>query len=68
MDLLNIMSKDEISKPEKVAQLASELGEYFKTPLFKKAHSMGQIVKAHLKQNLSKHFKLIQKSLGKLED
>jgi hypothetical protein len=68
MDLLNIMSRDNISKPEKVEQLKTELGEYFNTPLFKKAQSMGQIVKTHLKQNLSKHFKLIQKSLGKLED
>jgi hypothetical protein len=68
MDLLNIMSKDEISKPEKIEQLKTELGEHFKSPLFKKAQSMGQIVKTHLKQNLSKHFKLIQKSLGKWED
>ena len=68
MDLLNIMSKDIISKPEKIEQLKNELGEYFKTSVFKKAQSMGQIVKTHLKQNLSKHFKLIQKSLGKWED
>jgi hypothetical protein len=68
MDLLNIMSKDIISKPEKVEQLKQELGIYFKTNAFKKARSMGQVVKAHLKQNLSKHFMLIQKSLGKLED
>ena len=68
MDLLNIMSKDIISKPEKIEQLKNELGAYFKTSSFKKAQSMGQIVKTHLKQNLSKHFKLIQKSLGKWED
>ena len=68
MDLLNIMSKDIISKPEKIEQLKKELGEHFKTRLFNKAHFMGQIVKTHLKQNLSKHFMLIQKSLGKSED
>lgn len=68
MDLLNIMSKDNISKPEKIEQLKTELGEHFKTHLFKKNKSMGQIVKTHLKQNLMKHFMLIQKSLGKLED
>jgi hypothetical protein len=68
MDLLNIMSKDNISKPEKIEQLKIELGEFFKTTLFKRATSMGQIVKIHLKQNLSKHFKLIQKSLGNMED
>lgn len=68
MDLLNIMSRDIISKPEKMEQLKTELGEHFKTNLFKKNKSMGQIVKTHLKQNLMKHFMLIQKSLGKLED
>ncbi len=68
MDLLSIMSKDNISKPEKIAQLKSELGEHFKTTAFDKCRSMGQIVKVHLKQNLRKHFLLIQKSLGKLED
>jgi hypothetical protein len=68
MDLLSIMSKDHIAKPEKIEQLKSELGEFFKTNLFARCHSMGQIVKTHLKQNLSKHFMLIQKSLGKLED
>ncbi len=68
MDLLNIMSRDYISKPEKVEQLKAELGEFFKTSAFKRTSSMGQVVKAHLKQNLSKHFKLIQKSLGKWED
>lgn len=68
MDLLNIMSKDKISKPEKVEQLKQELGVHFKTTAFNRTHSMGQVVKAHLKQNLSKHFMLIQKSLGKWED
>jgi hypothetical protein len=68
MDLLSIMSKDVISKPEKTEQLKTELGLHFKTKAFEKCKSMGQIVKAHLKQNLSKHFMLIQKSLGKLED
>jgi hypothetical protein len=68
MDLLTIMSKDHISKPEKIAQLKLELGEHFQTTAFEKCKSMGQIVKVHLKQNLRKHFMLIQKSLGKLED
>ena len=68
MDLLSIMSRDIISKPEKVAQLKIELAEHFNTKGFDKCNSMGQLVKAHLKQNLSKHFMLIQKSLGKLED
>jgi hypothetical protein len=68
MDLLSIMGRDYISKPEKVEQLKTELGEYFQNKQFYKCHSMGQVVKTHLKQNLSRHFMLIQKSLGKLED
>lgn len=68
MDILSIMSRDIISKPEKTVQLKTELTEYFKTRAFDKCQSMGQIVKAHLKLNLRKHFMLIQKSLGKLED
>jgi len=68
MDLLSIMGRDNISKPEKVEQLKKELGEHFKTKQFDRCRSMGQIVKVHLKQNLGRHFMLIQKSLGKLED
>lgn len=68
MDLLDIMTKDSIAKPEKREQLKLELGEYFKTSVFNRANSMGQIVKCHLKQNLAKHFKLIQKSLKNMED
>lgn len=68
MDLLSIMGRDHISKPEKIEQLKSELGDYFKTKAFQRCKAMGQIVKMHLKQNLAKHFALIQKSLGKLED
>jgi hypothetical protein len=68
MDLLSIMSKDNISKPEKMINLKQELGEYFQTKAFERCQSMGQIVKTNLKQTLRKHFALIQKSLGKLED
>jgi hypothetical protein len=68
MDLLSIMSKDPISKPEKISQLKKELAEHFDTKSFEKCQSMGQIVKVHLKMTLRKHFILIQKSLGKLED
>ncbi|MEO8582456.1 MAG: hypothetical protein ABI415_01595 [Flavitalea sp.] len=68
IDLLSIMSKDNISKIEKMVNLKQELNEYFKTKAFDKCQSMGQIVKTNLKQTLRKHFALIQKSLGKLED
>jgi hypothetical protein len=68
MDLLSIMSKDAISKPEKIAQLKAGLNEHFQTKAFDRCKSMGQIVKMHLKQNLRKHFKLIEKSLGKMSE
>ena len=34
MQLLNIMSKDSISTPEKITQLKNELGEYFHNNVF----------------------------------
>jgi hypothetical protein len=68
MELLNIMAKDEISKPEKQQQLKAELAAYFNAPIFNKCVSMGQIVKRQLKQTLQKNLALIQKNLGKFED
>lgn len=68
MDLLSIMSRDAISKRDKIEQLKVELGAHFHTKAFQKCHSMGQVVKQHLKENLRRHFMLIQKSLGKIED
>jgi hypothetical protein len=68
MELLNIMSKDHISVPEKLLQLKTELGDYFHNHQFYKCSSMGQLVKRQLKQTLQKNLKLIQKNLGKFED
>lgn len=68
MELLNIMSKDSISTPEKLAQLRTELGDYFKSSAFYKCKSMGQLVKRQLKQTLQKNLLLIQKNLGGFED
>jgi hypothetical protein len=68
MELLNIMSKDHISVPEKLHQLRKDLGDYFHNPQFYKCSSMGQLVKRQLKQTLQKNLKLIQKNLGKFED
>jgi len=68
MELLNIMSKDQISVPEKLNQLKKELGDYFNNPQFYKCTSMGQLVKRQLKQTLQKNLKLIQKNLGKIGD
>jgi hypothetical protein len=69
MELLNIMSKDQISTPEKLMQLKTELGQFFQHPvMFTKSTSMGQLVKRQLKQTLQKNLALIQKNLGKFED
>lgn len=64
-DLLDIMTADEISPPHKIAQLREELGDFFNTSLYAKCHSMGDIVKTHLKHTLRKNLLLIQKNLGK---
>jgi hypothetical protein len=68
MHLLNIMSKDQISPPEKLLQLKQELSKAFEAPIFLKSHSMGQLVKRQLKQTLQKNLALIQKNLGKFQD
>ena len=64
-DLLDIMTTDQISSPEKVAQLKKELNEYLQSHSYDKCNSMGQIVKTHLKETLRKNLLLIQKNLGK---
>jgi len=66
--LLDIMTKDEISTPEKVSQLKAELNDYFKTTAFQKCRSMGDVVKMQLKQTLRKNLLLVQKNLGKNND
>lgn len=69
MDLLNIMSKDHISTPEKLLQLKTALADHFRNPThFLKCQSMGQLVKRQLKQTLQKNLTLIQKNLSKFED
>ncbi|HEY4154057.1 MAG TPA: hypothetical protein VGM24_01470 [Puia sp.] len=68
MHLLNIMSKDQISTPEKLMQLKQELAQAFDAPIFLKSRSMGQVVKRQLKQTLQKNLALIQKNLGRFED
>ena len=67
MDLFNIMSKDSISLPEKTDQLKKELNEYFKIKTFSRYHSMGQILKMHLKLMLKENLKLIQEKTRRLK-
>lgn len=64
-ELLDIMTTDEISTPQKVEQLKSELGTYLHTNVFSKCRSMGEVVKTHLKHTLRKNLLLVQKNLGK---
>jgi hypothetical protein len=68
MHLLNIMSTDNISTPEKITELRESLASDFQAPLFLKCRSMGQLVKKQLKQTLQKNLALIQKNLGKFQD
>jgi hypothetical protein len=68
-ELLDIMSKDKISTPEKLDQLKTELGEHFgNIPAFKKCKSMGQLLKRNLKQTLQKNLMLVPKIKSRLED
>lgn len=66
--LLDIMTKDEISPAAKVTQLKNELNNYFRNTAFQKCKSMGDIVRTHLKQMLRKNLLLVQKNLGKNHD
>jgi hypothetical protein len=66
--LLDIMSKDIISTPEKTKQLAGELAAYHNNPAFLKCQSQGDIVKHNLKQMLRKNLLLISKTQSRFED
>jgi hypothetical protein len=67
-ELLDIMTKDEISLPAKVIQLKNELNNYLHTTIFQKCRSMGDVVKTQLKQTLKKNLLLVQKNTGKNND
>jgi hypothetical protein len=67
-ELLDIMSNEEISKPEKVEQLKEELAAHYNQPNFLKAATMGQIVKQQLKQELRKSITLIPKTTFRIAD
>jgi hypothetical protein len=60
-ELLDIMSKDEISTPEKTRQLAEELAAYHQQPLFLKCKSQGELVRLNLKLLLKKNLALLPK-------
>ena len=61
-ELLDCMTKDTISTPEKIEQLKKELSALYTNQPFEKCRSMGDIVKTQLKQSLQKHLKLVTQS------
>ncbi|MBL0883600.1 MAG: hypothetical protein IBJ16_09705 [Chitinophagaceae bacterium] len=68
-ELLDIMSKDTISTPEKLLQLKTELSFHFKAGAsFSKARTMGQLVKRQLKQTLQNNLLLIPKTKSRFAD
>ena len=67
-ELTDVMSIDNISGPDKTEQLKDELNQYFRTNIFSKCGSMGQVVKRQLKQTLQKNLVLIKKNFGKTND
>jgi hypothetical protein len=68
MDLLNIMSRDTISTPEKTLQLKEQLSEHFGSKQFDRCKTMGELVKQILRISLRSHLARIQKNLGKISD
>ena len=68
-EILDIMTNDTISKPEKIEQLKEELSAHFaNSPAYRKAVTMGQLVKIQLKQLLQKNLLLIPKTKMRFDD
>ncbi|MBC7872716.1 MAG: hypothetical protein H7Y01_01900 [Ferruginibacter sp.] len=67
-ELLDIMTKDNISTPGKVKQLSTELATWHNNPLFLKCRSQGDIVKLNMKQMLRRNLALIPRIQSRLED
>lgn len=61
-DLLNIMGRDTISTPEKIAQLGQELAEQLADSRYLVCQTMGEVVKTHLKHTLQKNLCRIQEA------
>ncbi len=54
--LMQVMTRDSISSPEKVQKLKKELGRHHDTNIFSNCQNMGQIVLANIRLLLSKEF------------
>ncbi|MGZ3952948.1 MAG: hypothetical protein ACXVBZ_16215, partial [Flavisolibacter sp.] len=68
MDLLNTMSRDQISTPEKVIQLRGELGEFFDSRTIRRCKTMGEIVKQTMRHILKPYMSRLQRNIGKITD
>lgn len=55
-ELLKVMSRDEISSPEKIKRLQKELNAHHKTNKFTGHDTMGEVLQAHLRLLLDKDF------------
>jgi hypothetical protein len=60
-DLMNCLSNDAVSIPEKVKTLREELSEYYESDRFLKCRNMGEIVKTSLKEMLMRNKQHYQK-------
>jgi hypothetical protein len=67
-ELIDIMCHDNISSPEKISKLATELSEHFKQKMFLRAKTMGHIVKIQLKQILLPKLKMVPVTKVKFDD
>jgi hypothetical protein len=68
VELINIMTRDQISTPEKEYQLKHELSEHFGNHNFLRCRTMGELVKTILRYSLKPHLSRIQRNLGKIVD
>ena len=60
-DLLNCLSNDAVSIPEKVNTLREELAEYYASDRFLKCRNMGEIMRTSLKEMIMQNKKQGQK-------
>ncbi|MCF6402358.1 hypothetical protein L3C95_05695 [Chitinophaga filiformis] len=56
-DLRDVIMTDQVSFPEKVAQLGHELAEYYDDPVFSRCKTMGEIIERSLKRLLVRSLK-----------
>ena len=67
-EIIDLMSKDNISKPEKIKQLSDELNQHFDTNAFSNVKTMGQLVKIQMKLLLSNTLKRVPKTKMQFDD